>query len=41
MQVVELSEPPVVPALSVKVTVPEGMLDAVTVSETVAVQVDV
>ncbi len=38
--VAELSVPPVVPALSVKVTVPVGILDALVVSLTVAVQVD-
>ncbi len=41
VQVVALNEPPVVPALSVNVTVPDGMLEAVTVSVTVAVHVDV
>jgi len=37
MQVLALSEPPVVPALNVKVTVPVGVLVDVVVSVTVAV----
>ncbi len=41
VHVVELSEPPVVPGLRVNVTVPVGMLEAVVVSVTVAVQLDV
>lgn len=36
-QVVELRLPPVVPAVNVKVTMPDGALDAVVVSVTVAV----
>ena len=35
MQVLELSEPPVVPGVNVKVTVPVGILDGVLVSATV------
>ena len=41
MQVVELNDPPVVPAFSVKVIVPEGTFEAVVVSTTDAVQEDV
>lgn len=41
LHVVALSDPPVVPAESVKVTVPVGMLEAVAVSVTVAVHVEV
>jgi hypothetical protein len=41
MQVVELNEPPVVPGARVKVTVPDGMLEAVVKSLTVAVQDEV
>jgi hypothetical protein len=41
MQVVELNEPPVVPGVRVKVTVPDGMLEAVVTSVTVAVQDEV
>jgi hypothetical protein len=41
MQVVELNVPPVVPAFKVNVTVPEGMLDGVVVSVTVAEQEEV
>src|SRR5439155_10400431 len=37
LQVGELREPPVVPAVSVNVTVPAGALEAVVVSATVAV----
>ncbi len=37
LQVLESSEPPVVPRVSVKVTVPVGALDGVVVSATVAV----
>jgi len=37
VHVTELREPPVVPAVNVKVTVPVGMLEAVVVSLTVAV----
>lgn len=37
LQVVALNEPPVVPALSVKVTMPVGVLAGVVVSATVAV----
>src|SRR5437667_9316718 len=37
LQVGELREPPVVPAVSVNVTVPVGALEAVVVSATVAV----
>jgi hypothetical protein len=38
---VELSDPPVVPASRVKVTIPVGTLDAVVASTTVAVQLEV
>lgn len=41
VQVVELNDPPVVPELSVKVAVPAGMLVAVVVSVTVAMQDEV
>ncbi len=41
VQVVALRDPPVVPALSVNVTVPDGVLDAVVVSVTVAVHDEV
>lgn len=37
MQVLALKEPPVVPAVKVKVTVPVGVFEAVVVSVTVAV----
>jgi hypothetical protein len=37
MQLVALNEPPVEPAVNVKVTVPAGVFDAVVVSVTVAV----
>lgn len=37
LHVVALNDPPVVPAISVKVTVPVAVLDAVVVSVTVAV----
>src|SRR5947208_11820693 len=38
LQVGELREPPVVPAVSVNVTVPAGALEAVVVSATIAVK---
>lgn len=41
LQFVEVNEPPVVPGLRLKVTVPDGMLEAVVVSVTVTVQVEV
>jgi hypothetical protein len=41
MHVVELREPPVVPAMRVNVTVPDGILEGVVMSVTVAVQDDV
>jgi hypothetical protein len=41
VQVVELSDPPVDPAVRVKVTVPDGILAAVVVSVTVAVHDEV
>jgi hypothetical protein len=41
IQVVELKEPPVVPAVRVKVTVPDGTFAAVVVSVTVAVHEEV
>jgi hypothetical protein len=41
MHVVELSDPPVVPASRVKVTVPAGVLEGVVVSVTVAVHEEV
>lgn len=41
VQVRALNEPPVVPALRVKVTVPDGILEAVVVSVTVAVHDEV
>ena len=41
VQVLELNEPPVVPAVSVKVTVPVGTLAGLVVSATVAVKVAV
>ena len=41
VHVVELNEPPVVPATRLKVTVPVATLDAFVVSTTVAVHVEV
>ena len=41
VQVVELNEPPVVPAFNVKVTAPDGMFAGVVVSVTVAVHEEV
>ncbi len=41
VQVVELNDPPVAPALKVNVTVPEGTRDAAVVSVTVAVHDEV
>ncbi len=41
VQVVELKDPPVVPAAKVNVTTPEGMFEGVVVSVTVAEQVEV
>ena len=41
VQVLVLNEPPVVPGVRVKVTVPVGVFEAVVVSMTVATQVEV